>query len=205
MKVSEIFISIQGEGSLVGIPMIFVRLSGCNLRCTYCDTTYAYENGKEFSIDEVLRIIKSSRLKYIAITGGEPLLQNELYDLMDKLIDIEYHVVLETNGSISIENIPPQIKIILDIKTPGSGMERKNHIENLKFLKETDEIKFVITDRKDYEWTKEFIKKYPVKTREILLSPAIGFLQPSKLAEWIIEDRLQVRFNLQIHKLLQIK
>lgn len=205
MKVSEIFISIQGEGSLVGIPMIFLRLSGCNLRCTYCDTTYAYENGKEFSVDEVLRIIKSSQLKYVAITGGEPLLQNEIYDLMDKLIYIKHNVVLETNGSISIESVPPQVKIILDIKTPGSGMESKNCLENLQFLKEADEIKFVITDRKDYEWAKEFIKKYPLKTKEILLSPAIGFLQPSKLAEWIIEDRLQVRFNLQIHKFLQIK
>ncbi|MEJ5227432.1 radical SAM protein [Thermodesulfovibrio sp.] len=205
MKISEIFISIQGEGSLVGIPMIFVRLSGCNLRCTYCDTTYSYDNGKEFSVDELLRIIKSSQLKYVAITGGEPLLQNEIYDLMDKLIDMKHNVVLETNGSISIERVPRQVKIILDIKTPGSSMESKNCLENLRFLKKADEIKFVITDRRDYEWAKDFLKKYSAKTREILFSPAIGFLQPSKLAEWIIEDRLQVRFNLQIHKFLQIK
>lgn len=205
MKISEIFISIQGEGSLVGIPMIFVRLSGCNLRCTYCDTTYSYDNGKEFSVDELLRIIKSSQLKYVAITGGEPLLQNEIYDLMDKLIDMKHNVVLETNGSISIERVPRQVKIILDIKTPGSSMESKNCLENLRFLKKADEIKFVITDRRDYEWAKDFLKKYSTKTREILFSPAIGFLQPSKLAEWIIEDRLQVRFNLQIHKFLQIK
>lgn len=205
MKISEIFISIQGEGSLVGIPMIFLRLAGCNLRCTYCDTTYSYDNGKEFSVDELLRIIKSSQLKYVAITGGEPLLQNEIYDLMDKLINMKHNVVLETNGSISIERVPRQVKIILDIKTPGSSMESKNCLENLRFLKKADEIKFVITDRRDYEWAKDFLKKYSAKTREILFSPAIGFLQPSKLAEWIIEDRLQVRFNLQIHKFLQIK
>lgn len=205
MKVSEIFISIQGEGSLVGIPMIFVRLSGCNLRCNYCDTTYAYENGQEISIEEVLKITEASNLKYVEITGGEPLLQQEVYELMERLTERHYYVVLETNGSISIEKVIPQVKIILDMKTPGSGMSNDNYLENLYFLKETDELKFVITDRKDYDWSKEFIKRHYIKSKEILFSPAIGFLEPHKLAEWIIEDRLQVRFNLQIHKFLHIK
>ncbi len=204
MKVCEIFPSIQGESSLAGIPMLFVRLTGCNLRCVYCDTTYAYTNGSEYSVQEVLDKIKAYKFKYIELTGGEPLLQEEVYELMDALVK-DFYVILETNGSISVEKVNPSVKIILDIKTPGSGMSDKNYFENLKFIKEKDEIKFVITDRKDYEWSKELIKNHPIKTKEILFSPAFGLLNPKKLAEWIIEDGLNVRLNIQIHKYISIK
>lgn len=204
MKVCEIFASIQGESSLAGIPMLFVRLTGCNLRCAYCDTTYAYTDGSEYSVQEVLYKIKAYKFKYIEITGGEPLLQEEVYELIDALVK-DCYVILETNGSISIERVNPSVKIILDIKTPGSGMSDKNYLENLKFLKEKDEIKFVITDREDYEWSKDLIKNHPIKTKEILFSPAFGLLNPKKLAKWIIQDRLNVRLNIQMHKYISIK
>lgn len=199
MKVCEIFASIQGESSLAGIPMIFVRLTGCNLRCTYCDTKYAYYEGEELSVNEVLEKIHSFPFQYIEITGGEPLLQEDTYKLINELVKT-HNVVIETNGSVSIENVNPKVKIIMDIKTPGSGMSEKNYLENLKFLKEIDEIKFVLTDRTDYEWAKDFIKNHKIKIKEILFSPAYGILNPQKLSEWIIEDALQVRLNLQIHK-----
>ncbi len=204
MKVCEIFASIQGESSLSGIPMVFVRLTGCNLRCSYCDTTYAYNEGAELSVQEVINKIKNFRLKFVEITGGEPLLQQEVYKLMNELIR-NYNVLLETNGSLSIERINPEVKIIMDIKTPGSGMSDRNYYENLKFLKETDEVKFVLTDRNDYEWAKDFIKNNMIKAKEILFSPAFGILDPAELAEWLIEDALNVRLNLQIHKYIFIK
>lgn len=199
MKICEIFASIQGESSLAGIPMIFVRLTGCNLRCSYCDTKYAYYEGQELSVDEVLKKIHSFPLKYVEITGGEPLLQDEVYELMNEVIKT-HKVLLETNGSVSIEKVNPRVKIIMDIKTPGSGMSDRNYIENLRFLKEIDEVKFVLTDRVDYEWAKDFIRTRKIKAKEILFSPAYGILNPQKLSEWIIEDALHVRLNLQIHK-----
>ncbi len=204
MKVSEIFTSIQGESSLIGIPMIFIRLSGCNLRCSYCDTTYAFENGKNYTIEEILKLIKKYKLKYIEITGGEPLLQEEVHDLIDELVK-NYNVVLETNGSVPIDKVNPNVKIIMDIKTPGSGMSNYNCLQNLRFLKETDEIKFVITDRNDYEWSKQFIQEYPTKVREILFSPAFGLLDAKELAQWLIEDSLNVRLNVQIHKYILVR
>lgn len=199
MKVCEIFSSIQGESSLAGIPMIFVRLTGCNLRCAYCDTKYAYYEGEELSIDEILKKVCSFPFKYVEITGGEPLLQDEVHELMNKLVKT-HRVLIETNGSISIEKVNPEVKVIMDIKTPGSGMSERNYIENLRFLKETDEVKFVLTSRTDYEWAKDFIKKHEIKTSEILFSPAYGILEPKELAKWIINDALPVRLNLQIHK-----
>lgn len=199
MKVCEIFSSIQGESSLAGIPMIFVRLTGCNLRCAYCDTKYAYYEGEELSIDEILKKVRSFPFKYVEITGGEPLLQDEVHELMNELVKT-HRVLIETNGSISIEKVNPEVKVIMDIKTPGSGMSERNYIENLRFLKETDEVKFVLTSRTDYEWAKDFIKKHEIKTSEILFSPAYGILGPKELAKWIINDALPVRLNLQIHK-----
>lgn len=204
MKICEIFPSIQGESSLVGIPMLFIRLTGCNLRCKYCDTQYAYTVGDDYSIEDVINIIKRYNFDYVEITGGEPLLQVETYELIERLV-VNKKVLLETNGSISIEKINPKVKIILDIKTPGSGMCEKNFLKNLDYIKESDEIKFVLTDRSDYEWAKNFLKKYPVRAREILFSPAFNFLNPRSLAEWIINDKLNVRLNLQIHKYLSIK
>ena len=204
MKICEIFASIQGESSLVGIPMIFIRVSGCNLRCTYCDTSYAFENGEDYTVSEVMKAIKQYNFRYVEITGGEPLLQPEVYDLTDELTK-NYKVVLETNGSLSVERLNPAVKIIMDIKTPGSGMSDYNYLKNLKFLKDTDEVKFVITDRNDYEWSKQFIKEHPIKVREILFSPAFGLLSAKELAQWIIDDSLDVRLNVQIHKYICVR
>jgi len=184
--------------------MVFVRLTGCNLRCKYCDTKYAYDTGTELSINEILKIIRSFPFKFVEITGGEPLLQEEVYPLMDELVK-SYHVLLETNGSVSIEKVNRKVKIIMDIKTPGSGMSEKNNLENLRYLKDFDEIKFVLTDKFDYEWTKDFLKTYEIKTKEILFSPAFGMLNAAELAQWIIKDGLSVRLNLQIHKYISIK
>lgn len=199
MKVCEIFASIQGESSLSGIPMVFIRLTGCNLRCTYCDTKYAYTEGQEMSIKKIISTVKNFRIKFVEITGGEPLLQSEVYELMDELVK-NYNVLIETNGSLSIEKVNSKIKVIMDIKTPGSGMSDKNYLENLNFLKKSDEVKFVLTDRNDYDWAKNFIKRNNINVREILFSPAFGILNPQDLARWILEDALPVRMNLQIHK-----
>lgn len=199
MKICEIFASIQGESSLVGIPMIFIRLTGCNLRCRYCDTQYSYSEGEELSVDQVIDKVKQFKLKYIEITGGEPLLQNEVYELMNNLVK-SYNVVLETNGSVSINKVNPQVKIVMDIKTPGSGMNHRNYLKNINCLKKTDEVKFVIADREDYEWTKKFINTHTFNAEEILFSPVFEMLDPSELSKWIIQDSLSVRLNLQIHK-----
>lgn len=199
MKVCEIFASIQGEGSLAGIPMVFVRLTGCNLRCSYCDTRYAYYEGQELSVQQIIKKIESFGLNFVEITGGEPLLQQEVYELTEELVK-KHNVLIETNGSISIKRLNKKIKIIMDIKTPGSKMADKNLIENLNFLKKKDEIKFVLTDRYDYEWAKDFIKKHKIDVKEVLFSPAYGMLEPARLAKWIIDDKLSVRLNLQIHK-----
>ncbi len=181
MKVCEIFSSIQGESSLAGIPMIFVRLTGCNLRCAYCDTKYAYYEGEELSIDEILKKVRSFPFKYVEITGGEPLLQDEVHELMNELVKT-HRVLIETNGSISIEKVNPEVKVIMDIKTPGSGMSERNYIENLRFLKETDEVKFVLTSRTDYEWAKDFIKKARNKDfRNSFFPLPMGFLNLKNL------------------------
>lgn len=204
MKVCEIFTSIQGESSLVGIPMLFIRLSGCNLRCSYCDTKYAYENGIELSLGQIIEKTKLSPLNYVEITGGEPLLQEEIFELINHLVEFK-SVVIETNGSVSIERVNRKAKIVMDIKTPGSGMSEWNNLENLKLVKESDEIKFVITSREDYEWSKEFLSKHTINSKEILFSPAYGMLAPSTLSEWILNDAIPVRLNLQIHKLISVK
>lgn len=201
MKVCEIFLGIQGESSYAGIPFVFVRLSGCNLRCLYCDTPYAYEDGIEMSVNEVFEKVSSFGIKFVEITGGEPLLQKESLLLIKRLLDKNYNVLVETNGSVSIKDVDSRAIIIMDIKTPKSGVFDKMNLDNLKYLKDVDEIKFVLTDREDYEWTKNFIYEYELINKcNILLSPVYGVLSPEKLAGWILEDRLSVRLNLQIHK-----
>lgn len=202
MKVCEIFVSIQGESSYAGLPCIFIRMTGCNLRCTYCDTTYAYEEGIDMSQEDVLERVKTYGINLVEITGGEPLLQSEhVLPLIDRLIDNGFKVLIETNGSLSIKDVNPHAAIIMDIKTPGSGMHEKMIISNFDYLKIDDEIKFVILDRIDYEWAKNVISSYELlKKFKILLSPAYGILSPKLLSEWIIEDRLPVRLNIQLHK-----
>lgn len=200
MKICEIFTSIQGESSYAGLPCAFIRLTGCNLRCTYCDTTYAYAEGSERSAEEIIGVVRDNGVKLVEITGGEPLLQEDVYPLIERLLDSAYTVLVETNGSMSIREIDRRAVVILDIKTPGSGMSGEMDFSNLAYLKQTDEIKFVLTGRADYEWAKEIMSKYTLGDKcHVLLSPAFGNLSPEKLADWILEDRLAVRLNLQMH------
>lgn len=201
LKINEIFYSIQGEGTRAGLPCVFIRLTYCNLRCTYCDTEYAFYDGKDMSIDEILSEIKQFDCNLVEITGGEPLIQKECFELMTKLCDLDYNVMLETSGSLSIENVDRRVITILDFKCPSSKMVKKNFYENVNFLKPIDEVKFVIGNREDYEWSKELIEKYNLTQKcEVLFSTVFGELEYIELVEWILKDRLKVRFQTQLHK-----
>jgi len=201
MKISEIFTSIQGESSYAGMPCTFIRVAGCNLRCTYCDTTYAYENGIELTEKEIINEVALIGVTLVAITGGEPLLQKGILHLIERLINEGYKVLVETNGTLSIKDVDSRAVVVLDVKTPGSGMWEDMDMSNFDYIKPTDEIKFVITDRADYEWSKKMVHKYKLKSRcNVLFSPAFGMLVPELLIKWMLEDRLDVRLNLQMHK-----
>lgn len=201
MKICEIFTSIQGESSHAGMLCTFIRMAGCNLRCSYCDTTYAYEEGMKLTENEILNEVTLIGTHLVAITGGEPLLQKGIFHLVERLINEGYKVLIETNGTLSIKDIDSRAIIVLDIKTPGSGMSEDMDYSNIDYIKPTDEIKFVITDRADYEWSKKIINKYKLKSRcHVLFSPAFGRLMPEELIKWMLEDRLDVRLNLQMHK-----
>jgi len=201
MKVCEIFTSIQGESSYAGLPCTFIRLTGCNLRCSYCDTVYAYTGGSELSAEEVAVAVRNTGIGLVEITGGEPLLQRDVHHLINILIGNGCRVLLETNGSLSIKDIDPKIVLIMDFKTPGSGMSGEMDFSNLDYIKFNDEIKFVLTGFDDYIWAKEIIRKNHLPYRcNVLLSPAYGILKPEDLAKWMLEDRLEARLNLQIHK-----
>lgn len=202
LKVNEIFKSIQGEGSFAGKLCSFVRLSGCNLRCSYCDTKYAYKKGADLSIEEIIRKVKTLRSNLVEITGGEPLLQKQTFELIDTLIKQKYVVLIETNGTISIKNINQHTIIILDLKCPGSKMIANTLWENVEYLKKKDEVKFVICDRNDYDWAKDIATKYNLAQRvnHVHFSPVYGKLVPKELAEWICHDNLDVRMQLQLHK-----
>jgi 7-carboxy-7-deazaguanine synthase len=201
MKVCEIFTSIQGESSYAGMPCTFIRLTGCNLRCSYCDTAYAYYNGRELSEDEIMSEVRRAGVDLLEITGGEPLLQKEVFHFIERLLDNGYTVLVETNGSQSIKEIDKRAIVILDIKTPGSDMSKEMDFSNFDFMKSSDEIKFVITSRGDYEWSKEIIQRYKLmKKCHLLYSPAFGILSPENLARWMINDGLKIRLNLQLHK-----
>jgi 7-carboxy-7-deazaguanine synthase len=201
MKVCEIFTSIQGESSYAGMPCTFIRLTGCNLRCSYCDTSYAYYEGRELTEDEILRKVQRACIDLVEITGGEPLLQNEVFRLIKRLLDKGYTTLVETNGSQSIKEIDKRAVVILDIKTPGSGMSKEMDFSNLDFMKSYDEVKFVITSRGDYEWSKEIIQRYKLMEKcHLLYSPAFRVLPPKNLARWMINDGLNIRLNLQLHK-----
>ena len=203
IKVNEIYFSIQGESSKAGLPCVFVRLTYCNLRCTYCDTEYAFYEGKELSIDEILKQINQFECKLVEITGGEPLVQKESLNLMKILCDEGFSVMLETGGSLPINKIDRRVKIIMDLKCPSSGMVKRNFYDNIAFLKPGDEVKLVIGSREDYVWSKEILEKYDIASKcEVLFSVVFGKLEPVKLAEWILEDKLNVRFQLQMHKFI---
>jgi 7-carboxy-7-deazaguanine synthase len=203
LKVNEIYFSIQGESSKAGLPCVFVRLTYCNLRCTYCDTEYAFYEGKDYTIEQILTEVKKYQCKLVEVTGGEPLVQEECNVLMKTLCDDGYDVMLETGGSLPIKNVDYRVRIIMDLKCPSSGMIKKNLYENIDSIKSTDEIKFVIGSREDYEWCKEIIKKYDLTNKcDVLFSVVFGELEPVMLVDWILEDKLKVRFQLQMHKFI---
>jgi 7-carboxy-7-deazaguanine synthase len=203
LKVCEIFTSIQGETTHSGLPCTFVRFTGCNLRCSYCDTVYAYDEGREYSDEEILAEVSNRDAGLVAVTGGEPLLQAGVPRLVSRLIGGGYKVLVETNGTLSIKDIDPGATVVMDIKAPGSGMSGRTDLGNLGLLKPSDEVKFVLTDRWDYEWAREFIMRHGLDNKCIvLLSPAYGVLKPDELAEWMLKDRLRARLNLQLHKYL---
>lgn len=201
LKVNEIFYSIQGESTFAGLPCVFVRLTYCNLRCSYCDTEYAFYEGKDKSINEILGEVKNYNCNLVEVTGGEPLFQKESFELLTKLCDLGYTVLLETSGSISIENVDKRVIIIMDLKTPSSKMEKKNKYSNINYLKPNDEVKFVIGDRNDYEWAKNIINIYNLTSKcKVLMGVVFNELSNLDLAKWILEDKLNVRFQIQLHK-----
>jgi 7-carboxy-7-deazaguanine synthase len=203
MKIVEIYKSLQGESYFSGLPCIFIRTAGCNLRCSYCDTKYAYGSGKTLSVPKIISEIKKYKIKLVEITGGEPLLQDDIGLLTDGLLKDGYSVLIETNGSLDISKLAPNAVKIMDIKCPGSKMDGKNRWENIKYLTKSDEIKFVISDRFDYNWAKGKIKEYSLdKKTKISFSSAWESLPPVKLADWIVKDELNVRFQIQLHKIL---
>lgn len=201
LKVNEIFHSIQGESRYAGLPCVFIRLTYCNLRCNYCDTEYAFYEGKDLSIDEIITDVKKFNCNLVEVTGGEPLMQKESFELLKRLCDENYDVLLETSGSISIEEVDKRVKIIVDLKTPSSEMMERNLLTNINFLKSSDEIKFVIADRDDYDWSKQIIQEFNLVERcSILMGCVFDKLQPVELANWILQDQLNVRFQLQLQK-----
>ena len=201
LKVNEIYHSIQGESSKSGLPCVFVRLTYCNLRCAYCDTEYAFYDGEDKSIEEIINEVKKYNCKLVEVTGGEPLVQDETLNLMERLCNEGFEVMLETGGSLPIKDIDERVLIIMDLKCPSSKMEKKNLYENIDYLKPKDEMKFVIGNREDYDWSKEIISKYDLKDKsEILFAVVFGELEPVSLVNWIIEDKLDVRYQLQMHK-----
>ena len=201
LKINEIFYSIQGESTYAGERCVFVRLTGCNLRCTYCDTEYAFYDGEDLQIDSIIEKIESYNCNLVEITGGEPLLQNGVYTLMTKLCDKDFTVLLETSGSLSIEKVDSRVTNILDFKTPSSKMDKKNYFNNVDYLKPNDEVKFVLGSREDYDWAKSIITKYKLdKKVTVLFSSVFGKIEHEELVNWILEDKLNVRYQLQMHK-----
>lgn len=203
MKLCEIFSSIQGESSFAGFPCTFIRLSGCNLRCSYCDTTYAYDDGEDITLREIIDKVRSFEIGLVEITGGEPLLQDEVHTLIKMLLDKEYRLLIETNGSINISGIDSRVSMILDIKTPSSNMANRMIMDNLDLIGMKDDVKFVISNREDYRWVKDIVQERSLTDKtNVLLSPAFGILDPSELAQWMIGDRINARLHLQLHKYL---
>jgi 7-carboxy-7-deazaguanine synthase len=203
LKVNEIYYSIQGESTKAGLPCVFVRLTFCNLRCTYCDTEYAFYEGNDLTIEQILQEVKKYDCNLVEVTGGEPLFQKECLDLLKVLCDEGMEVLLETGGSLSIKNIDQRVKIIMDLKCPSSGMLKKNLYKNIEYLKAVDEVKFVIGSREDYDWTKEILSKHNLTEKcAVLFSVVFGELDPLTLVQWILEDKLNVRFQLQMHKFI---
>jgi 7-carboxy-7-deazaguanine synthase len=203
LRISEIFFSLQGETSRIGLPTVFIRLTGCPLRCAYCDTTYAFTGGQNLSQTEILRQVAEYTPRYVTVTGGEPLAQKNCLPLLRALCDAGYEVSLETGGALDIGEVDKRVMRVVDIKTPASGEAEKNHWENLLLLASHDEIKFVLCGESDYQWARQVMQQHHLAEKcAVLFSPAHGTLNPTLLAEWILRDRLPVRMLLQLHKQL---
>lgn len=203
LRITEIFYSLQGESNTVGYPTVFVRLTGCPLRCVYCDSAYAFKGGKRFTMTEVLSEVAAYQPKYVTVTGGEPLAQPACIELLKQLCDAGYFVSIETSGALDISSIDQRVMTVMDWKTPESGEMHRNRQENVKYLKSMDQVKYVISSREDYEWSKSsMIKDGFVDRCDVLFSPVYEKLQPQCLADWIVADRIPVRFQFQLHKLL---
>lgn len=203
IRITEIFYSIQGESNTVGLPTVFVRLTGCPMRCSYCDTAYAFHGGEKIDIHDIQQQISQHNTKFITVTGGEPLAQPECLDLLTTLCDDGYQVSLETGGAISIKDVDPRVYIVLDIKTPASNEEKNNRYDNLQYIKASDCLKFVLCNEDDYLWSVDFIRKNDLaETCQLFFSPSADELEPTVLADWIIRDQLPVRLQVQLHKLL---
>ncbi|HHH43215.1 MAG TPA: 7-carboxy-7-deazaguanine synthase QueE [Gammaproteobacteria bacterium] len=203
LRITEIFLSLQGESSTVGLPTVFVRLTGCPLRCRYCDTEYAFRGGEYREIGAILAEVSAYQVRHVTVTGGEPLAQPACLPLLAYLCDAGYQVSLETSGALDIRQVDHRVTRVMDLKTPGSGEVDKNRYENLACLTPRDQVKFVICDRADYEWSRAMVDEHRLAGRcELLFSPASGQQDGTRLAEWILADRLPVRFQLQLHKIL---
>lgn len=203
LRINEIFYSLQGETKTVGLPTVFVRLTGCPLRCTYCDSDYAFYQGEWLDVEQILQQVAQYRPQWVTVTGGEPLAQPDVLPLMVALIEQGYQVSLETSGALDISGVDPRVTRIMDLKTPSSGEMHRNRYDNLLHLRPEDSLKFVIGSKADYDWARTMLDLYQLPGRcEILYSPVAGEQSPRALAEWILRDRLPVRFQLQLHKLL---
>lgn len=203
LRITEIFYSIQGESRTLGWPTVFVRLTGCPLRCGYCDTEYAFKGGQWMELDEILEQVARFQADYVTVTGGEPLAQQPCLELLRHLADAGYAVSLETSGALDVTEVDPRVVRVMDLKTPGSGEAARNRYENLSHLTENDQVKFVVCDRADYQWAKERIGECALTGRcEVLFSPCHGRQDPTELADWILQDRLPVRFQIQLHRIL---
>lgn len=204
LRITEIFYSLQGEARTVGLPTVFVRLTGCPLRCTYCDTEYAFHGGERRDISDILQQVADYSPRYVCVTGGEPLAQPQCHELLRALCDAGYQVSLETSGAISVAEVDPRVSKVIDLKTPASGEQHRNLMDNLDHVGKHDQIKFVICDRQDYDWARFQLDQYKLNdiAGEVLFSPSFGQINATDLANWIVDDNLPVRFQLQLHKLL---
>ncbi|MEZ0232701.1 MAG: 7-carboxy-7-deazaguanine synthase QueE [Methylophilaceae bacterium] len=204
LRIHEIFHSLQGESSRVGLPTVFVRLTGCPMRCVYCDTAYAFKGGSNMSLDDIMVEVESHGTKYVTVTGGEPLAQKEqCLNLLKRLCDAGYSVSLETGGAIDTMGVDARVSVILDIKTPDSGELKNNHWDNLQHLKPIDEIKFVLCSREDYDWAKQLLAEQALNEKcQVIFSPVFSQVNPTDLADWVLQDKLPVRMQVQLHKIL---
>lgn len=203
LRITEIFYSLQGEANTVGLPTVFIRLTGCPLRCVYCDTAYAFTGGEKCSITQIMERVAEFNTRYVTVTGGEPLAQSACHDLMSALVNAGYHVSLETSGALDVSQVDPRVIKVMDLKTPSSGEQARNRLSNLECLNAQDQIKFVIGDQVDYEWSKQQLIKYRLAERcQVLFSPVMGNCSPTELANHILADQLPVRFQIQLHKYL---